>query len=99
MNLDSPEPDDIVHRSPEAVASELDSEVVILDLSRSAYIGLDGVGARIWELLARPTRVRDIEAALLSEYEVERSRLSSDLTSLLSDLIGRGLVHVETTGA
>src|SRR5438874_308601 len=42
----------------ELLSSELDGEAVILDLTSGVYFGLNGVGARIWELLGEARDLR-----------------------------------------
>ena len=56
------------------VSSDLQGEVAILDLKAGVYYGLDAVGARIWNLLQKPTTVNEIRDILLEEYDVEVDR-------------------------
>jgi hypothetical protein len=68
--------------------------IVILNLESGVYYGLQEVGVRIWELLKEPAAVRDIEAALQSEYEVESERCQRDVRALLQDLVEEKLVEI-----
>ncbi len=86
--------DSVVVASPDALAAQLPDEVVILNPADGVYYGLDGVGARIWELLAAPITVRDLHRTLLAEYEVDSDRLEHDLANLLSSLREQSLVEV-----
>jgi Coenzyme PQQ synthesis protein D (PqqD) len=70
-----------------AVAREVGDEVVILDLETGTYYGLDRVGARIWSLLSAGRTLDEVRQAILAEYEVERSRLESDIDRLLVQLV------------
>lgn len=74
------------------VATRVPGETVILDADSGRYFGLDGVGSRVWELLATPTRFGDLVDAVVAEYDVERSRCEGDLRSLVADLRKAGLV-------
>lgn len=74
------------------VATRVPGETVILDADSGRYFGLDGVGARVWELLSTPTRFADLVEAVIAEYDVERSRCESDLRALIADLSASGLV-------
>jgi hypothetical protein len=76
------------------VSSEIGDEVAILDLKAGTYYGLDGVGARVWELVQEPQSVREIWYILLEEYEVEPERCERDLLALLQRLAYEGLVKV-----
>jgi Coenzyme PQQ synthesis protein D (PqqD) len=70
-----------------AVAREVGDEVVILDLETGTYYGLDRIGARIWSLLSAGRTLDEVRQAILAEYEVERSRLESDIDRLLVQLV------------
>jgi hypothetical protein len=76
------------------LASDFGAEHVILNLRDGVYYGLEGVGARIWQLLQRPTTVPAVSAALVEEYDVDPERCERDLVALLADLAGRGLVTI-----
>jgi hypothetical protein len=75
------------------VGAEVGDEIILLHLENGHYFGLDDVSARIWKLLQKPTTVRDIEHALLEEYEIESGRCHEEVMRLLSDLIEQGLVE------
>ena len=80
--------------SDELLSGEFDAETVILDLRNGVYYGLENAGARIWQLLKRPTSLGALRDALVEEYDVEPGRCESDLRSLLRRLLERGLIRV-----
>jgi hypothetical protein len=84
----------VVVASPDQVSSELAGEVVILDVNRGVYHGLDPTGARIWKLVQERRKVSDVRDAILSEYNVEPERCERDLLALLRQLAEHGLVEV-----
>ncbi|HUP01087.1 MAG TPA: PqqD family peptide modification chaperone [Gemmatimonadota bacterium] len=86
--------DTVVTRTNGQVSSDLGGEVVIFDVDAGTYFGLEGVGARVWELLGQSVTMGEIERILLEEYDVEPERCWRDLVHLLSGLIERGLVEV-----
>jgi hypothetical protein len=86
--------DSTVVAAQDQVSSEIGDEVAILDLKAGTYYGLDAVGARVWELVQEPQRVREIRRILLEEYEVEPERCGRDLLALLQRLAYEGLVEV-----
>ena len=90
----------VVVASPGQLSTTLAGEVVILDVERGTYFGLDGVGARVWELLKAPRPVAEIVDRLAPEYDVSRDTLDADVRELLEDLARRGLIDVDpATGA
>lgn len=76
------------------ISSQMGNEFAILNLGTGMYHGLEGVGARVWQLLAKPCRVGDVEQILLREYDVDPGVLRRDLDRLLHGLLERGLVEV-----
>lgn len=78
--------------SPDVISQEISGETVLLDLESECYYGLDAVGTRIWQLIHANGELRVIYSTLLDEYDVEPSRLQSDLEALITDACARGLV-------
>lgn len=68
-------------------------EIVLLDLDRGVYYGLDRVGARVWELVEADHTLAEIIDILLEEYEVTRAELERDVATLLEQLTARGLIE------
>jgi hypothetical protein len=76
------------------VSTEVEGEAVILSLDDGVYYGLDGVGARVWELLTEPRSAAELRDAVVAEYEVEAETAWRDLERLVAELRTRGLVEV-----
>ena len=86
-------PDDLrLQASSNQVSSDLGGEVVILDLAGSKYFGLDGVGARVWELLQGGATVSELNEAVLAEYDVDPETCRRDIEALVGGLEAKGLV-------
>lgn len=81
-------------RNPEQVSTDLDGEVVILDMQSEEYFSLDGVGTRIWEMIETPITVHEILAAILKAYDVEPARAERDLLAVLGEMVQEGLIEV-----
>jgi len=77
------------------VWSQLGEEIVILDLASSSYLGLDDVGAAVWDMLTEPRRVDELEADIAAAYEVNLRDLSRDLRQFLEELVTRGLLVLD----
>jgi hypothetical protein len=76
------------------LSTTLGDEVIILGLDDSLYYGLSDTGVRVWTLVQAPLTVGEILAAIVAEYDVDRSRAEIDLQALLGDLHSRGLIAV-----
>src|SRR5438093_4966700 len=79
----------------EQVSCDLGGEAAILNLKSAVYYGLDPVGARIWNLIQEPKRIKEIYEILLKEYNVDPDRCERDLLALLQKLATEGLVGVK----
>jgi hypothetical protein len=67
-------------------------EIVLLDLDKGTYLGLDPVGARFWELVTTNATIGEAIDTMLAEYEVARPELEADLDELVDDLARNELV-------
>jgi hypothetical protein len=77
------------------LCTNLGEEVVILNIASGVYHGLDGVGARAWQLMQEEKTVNEICEVITSEYEVEAAQCQSDLIALIEELVNAGLVKVK----
>ncbi|MEA2570577.1 MAG: hypothetical protein QOI24_2578 [Acidobacteriota bacterium] len=61
-------------------------EIVLLDLDKGTYLGLDPVGSRFWELVTANASLGEAIETMLGEYEVARPELEADVDELVDDL-------------
>ena len=81
--------------STEVLSQEVSGEMVLLDLKSEEYLGLNEVGARIWQLLQAGKKLTEISDILIDEYDVSREELDGDINRLVAELRDAGLVVVE----
>jgi hypothetical protein len=86
--------DTVVVAAADQVSAGLDDEAVVLNLRSGSYHGLNEVGARVWQLLAEPRSVSSVADAIVSEYDVDRTRCQADILVLLEELLDQGLIEV-----
>jgi Coenzyme PQQ synthesis protein D (PqqD) len=96
MKLNKVSRDSVVVATPDQVSADLEDEAVVLHLKDGVYYGLNPLGARIWNLLAQPRAIFEIQDILLEEYDVEPQVLEEDLLRLLGELAERGLIEVRS---
>jgi hypothetical protein len=83
----------VVH-SAEPLTAAVDDEIVMLSPDQGAYFGLNTVGSRIWELIARPRPVAEVCAALNAEYEVDDLTCRAEVLAFLRQLEEARLIEV-----
>ncbi|MEM9005878.1 MAG: PqqD family peptide modification chaperone [Cyanobacteria bacterium P01_F01_bin.86] len=84
----------LIKAVPDQVCSDLNGEIVILNLKSGTYYGLNATGAFVWHLIQEPKTVAQLRAALLDEYEVEPTVCEQDLNALLQELESQNLIEV-----
>lgn len=87
-------PETVLRRGDDVLASDVGDDVVMMDLEKGAYYGLQAVGARVWSCLEQPVAVKTICARLMGEYEVDETSCFRDVTGFLDQLLEEGLVTV-----
>lgn len=78
----------------EHLSSDLGGEAVILNLKSGTYFSLNTVGTSIWNLIQEPKTIREIQDALLAEYQVEAEQCNHDLLAILQQLEAEGLIEI-----
>ncbi len=82
-----------LQRSPDALATQVDGDIMMLVLSTGMYHSLSGVAARIWELLETPATAGELSARIADEYGVPLVQCRADTDAFLADLSRAGLVE------
>ena len=85
----------IVSRRAQLIETEVDGELVALDVDKGTCYGFNGTATRIWGLIEQPKRVSELKAALLSEFDVDPETCGRQLAQLLKELETDGLVELE----
>jgi hypothetical protein len=68
-------------------------ELVLADMQRGVYHGLNAIGAQIWQRLDGSRTLEQIVAEIASDYpDVERATIEADTLALAQDLLDNELV-------
>lgn len=94
MDTNITELSSVVATSNQVSGDLLEGEAVILSLKDGVYYGLDPVGNRIWQLIQKPTSVKEVRDTLLQEYDVDTDRCTRELLDLLKEMATKGLIEV-----
>ncbi len=89
-------PDALFHRSPKLLATEVDGELVMMDIESSNYFNLDPIGTAIWQRLENPVGFEALCLDLQQRYDAPLERIRQDVAALLSDLLAHKLVLTDT---
>jgi hypothetical protein len=83
-----------VIRKDDLMSSPVDNELVILNMTKNNYIGLDEIGRRIWDFLIEPCRVDELCTRLSREYEATADEIAVDVLPFLEELYQEELICI-----
>ena len=83
-----------LRRVADMLSTEVEGELVMMDVENGVYFGLDAIGTDIWKRLETPTTAAELVSDLSHDYEADTAIIERDVLALLDDLAGRGLVEV-----
>jgi len=83
----------VVRWSPAAVATEVNEEVVLMNLERDRCYGLGSTGSDIWRKLQAPIRVSELLAQLEAEYDAPAGQMELDVLQTLREFAAEGLIE------
>ncbi len=82
-------------RSSDPIAEPVDDEIVMADIDRGKYYGLNNIAAIIWQNLEKPITVEELCKRLCASYEVKPEQCSTEVLAFLGELEKRKLISVE----
>jgi hypothetical protein len=82
-----------VERSPDVVSAEHGNRTVLLDRRGEQYFALDGVGAAVWSLLARPATADEIATELALRYDAPEAEIRRDVVEFVDRLVADRLAR------
>jgi Coenzyme PQQ synthesis protein D (PqqD) len=80
--------------SGKQLAAEIHNEVVLMDVERGCYYGLDDIGSEIWRAVENPVAVHSLCQSLAEKYKADPAIIASDVLTLLNNMHARELIVV-----
>ena len=80
-------------RSISVLVRRVGDEMILLDTDSEAYFALNAVGSLVFDSFREPTSVSDVIDAVFNTFDVARGRAESEVTSLIEDLVDRGMLE------
>lgn len=84
----------IITRNLDIDATDLEGEVVMMNLDKGQYFMMNQVGSRIWEIIKEPSTVNNIINTLLGEFQVEKNQCKENVVEFLGKLKNADLIIV-----
>ena len=95
MGTEGPVRDSVLSAPEHVLVRKAGDETVLLNLRSEHYYGLEGVGARFWELVEAHKTFGETVDVLVTEYDVAVETLTADIVALSTDLQANGLLLVD----
>ena len=85
----------IITKHSDWLAARAGDEMLMMSAHSDHYLGLNEVGARVWELLEAPQDIGALCAQLLCEFDVAPDVCRTDVEALLKELAKEGVVTLD----
>ncbi len=69
------------------------NEAVVVRQEAAEVVALNAVGARVLELMSDERSIDEVVNALISEYDVDRPTLESDVETFVGEIVEAGILE------
>lgn len=83
----------VIRRNPEQVFTDMDGEIVMMDIHQGNYYGLNSVASDIWQQLESPMPLEALLIMICERYDVTREQAQTDTFAFVEQLFERKLVQ------
>ncbi|WP_434798687.1 lasso peptide biosynthesis PqqD family chaperone [Terrisporobacter vanillatitrophus] len=84
----------IVSHRKDIDTTDLNGDLVMMDLEEGRYFSLNSVGSRIWQLIEEPIEVNKIIDSLLEEYDTNRNECEENVLEFLEKLNDSKIISI-----
>ena len=84
----------VISRKSDLLFSNMDDEVVMMNIEKGEYYGLDEIGSRIWQIIENPVTLDELIQVLVEEYDVDRETCRIDVVVFIEELRKKDLVNI-----
>jgi hypothetical protein len=84
----------LIERKGDWLSARVGDEIMMMSPEHGKYIGMNEVGARIWELIETPADIATLCAALVREFEVSSEDCEAEVGSFLAEMEKHGAVSL-----
>lgn len=86
--------DTILQRNPEQLFTEIDDEVVMLNIKHEEYLNLNPHASYIWQQLNSPRSLGDLTDHLCNVFNVERMVCMQDTIDFITELVEKDIIQI-----
>ena len=82
----------MIERKGDWLSARVGDEVMMMSIEHGKYIGVNEVGARIWELIEKPSDIATVCTELQREFAVSPEDCEAEVRTFLSEMEKHGAV-------
>jgi hypothetical protein len=84
-----------ISKRAELLSSEIDGEVVMMNIETGRYIGMNPVGSEVWKILEQgPSSIHRICKELLLNFKVDQSTCEQEVLSFCTQMLKENLIQL-----
>ena len=72
--------------------TQVDDEIVLLDLSEGTYFGLNKIGAQLLRGIQKETSIQELITQISEQYHMKSSAVELDIIELIEQLLENNLL-------
>jgi len=84
----------LIERKGDWLSARVGDEIMMMSPEHGKYIGVNEVGARIWELIEAPKDIATVCEELQREFEVSPEVCKAEVDSFLAEMEKHGAIVV-----
>lgn len=85
----------LIQRRTALIESNVQEEIICLDLEGSQYIGFNGTASLIWSKIEFPVRFKDLLNIITAKFAVDYSQAKTDAIHFLEKLYDKKLITLK----
>lgn len=86
--------DNVIVQKTGLDSTDMNGEIVMMDINKGKYYGFNIVGSRIWELIANPLQVKEVISIILKEFNVDAQTCENTVITFLNRLYHEDIISV-----
>ncbi|MDF2844274.1 MAG: hypothetical protein K0R00_2700 [Herbinix sp.] len=84
----------LITRKEDIMATNLDGEIVMMNIDTGNYYSLGKTGSMIWNILEESMEVRELVNKLMELYQVSEQRCEVEVMNFVKEMLKEGLIVV-----
>lgn len=87
--------DTVVERKKHVMTTTIEEKLVMMNIEKGNYFGMNAMGKQIWEMIGKPRTVEGLCSDLLKRYDIDPDPCFTKVTGFLEQLNKAGLIETK----